>query len=435
MPDSKASIKSEHTGGLHALLRLRLEQYGTFLTPLTAAYPGAPFLNLGQACDAWQPFMVAAGLKSSGMDVTAGTPGDGSEGCASVSVNTVDPADSLKGFAENSHGVISVFLDIDALGIERLTVMIREALRVLKPGGLLIIENRKGEAAAPGATDPPSGLRPVSEKLIRSLVDYCGFQRHCVVEFRMTKKMLRETSLSLDDLVCHLNAAKAIIAQKTADETVLKSFDTAFEGARVLPPAARMERYISELEEKVRNLEIRFREAEKRAYDVWQREISTAIRAQEAETRAHDVWLREKKANVRAQEAEQMLEAIYVSTSWRMTAPLRELSSQAGLLRQGAPARIKAIVKKLILPLAKRIIAFLKLRPGLAGKLLNLSARMGLDAFLRSRYQNLTGHLVPTADPVHRVQPPGVPLDHLTPRARSIYVDLKAAVQSKREAH
>ncbi len=434
MSDRKTSIKIEYTDGLHALLRMRLEQYGPFLTPLRAAYPGAPFLNLGQACEAWQHFMVDAGFKASGMDLTAGKPGDGSEGRTTVSVKKADPAEILKRFAENSHGVISVFRDIDALSVERWGSFIREALRVLKPGGLMIIENRNGEALISGEKDLPSGLRPVSEKLIFSLTDYCGFQRHCVVEFRMTKKMLRETSLSLDDMVCHLNAAKAIIAQKTADETVLKSFDTVFEGGHALPPAFRVERYISELEEKVHDLEIRNREAEKRAYDVWQREINASIQAQEAETRAHDVWLREKKANVRVQEADQMLQAIYVSTSWRMTAPVRWFSSQARLLRQDAPARIKVIVKKLIMPLVKRIISFLKLRPGLAGKLLNLSARMGLDAFLRSRYRNLTGHLVPTADPVHRVAPSGGPLDHLTPRARSIYADLKESVQRNREA-
>ncbi len=121
-------------------------------------------------------------------------------------------------------------------------------------------------------------------------------------------------------------------------------------------------------------------------------------------------------------EKEILLHSIYVSRSWRITAPLRWLGTQITLLRQhGFTGRLKAVIKKIV----RFLIIFLDSRQKLRLYCVVLLRRTGTYNYLRSfYYRHFNQQHLPN-------QP--LTVDKLTPRARQIYNDLKAAIQKNKK--
>lgn len=89
-------------------------------------------------------------------------------------------------------------------------------------------------------------------------------------------------------------------------------------------------------------------------------------------------------AMVRAQ-----LAVMLTSRSWRLTAPLRWVRFQIGLLRsQGLASRLRSLFKKLARALLGRMFRWLETRPRLRRAGAALARRLGLDARLRSLYRH-----------------------------------------------
>ena len=138
-------------------------------------------------------------------------------------------------------------------------------------------------------------------------------------------------------------------------------------------------------------------------------------RSQQAEVRAH-------QAEAMAQQAEMLLNSIYVSRSWRITAPLRWCGHQARMARQqGLSLRLKALIKKNL-----RI---------LAGSGVALIRRFGIYDSLRSFYFLCSGQQDPRNSPseVGQGAVSNAAIDQLSSRARRIYVDLKAAIAQRQK--
>jgi hypothetical protein len=113
------------------------------------------------------------------------------------------------------------------------------------------------------------------------------------------------------------------------------------------------------------------------------------------------------------------LQAVYTSTSWRITAPLRALK---GLAFKLSPQRLKPQIKLLL----RHVALYVNRRPRLH------NAALGL----LNRFPTLKRRLI---SPITSAPRPGtvqenVPseLAHLTPRARQIYADLKQAIEEQR---
>ena len=87
--------------------------------------------------------------------------------------------------------------------------------------------------------------------------------------------------------------------------------------------------------------------------------------------------------------AETELAMIKKSASWRLTAPLRWVRFQIGLLRsQGLASRLRSLFKKLARALLGRMFRWLETRPRLRRAGAALARRLGLEARLRSLYRH-----------------------------------------------
>jgi glycosyltransferase involved in cell wall biosynthesis len=86
-----------------------------------------------------------------------------------------------------------------------------------------------------------------------------------------------------------------------------------------------------------------------------------------------------------AEHRQQLINNLYSSTSWRITAPLRWPVHQVSLLRQhGIKSRIKAFTKRLL----KRLVPFLKTRPRLKACVKNIAYRFRFSNKLISLIRN-----------------------------------------------
>jgi|GEM_PF-1590835 len=388
-------IFKEHVCGVPELFKLRLKQYLPFLMPLSTVYPGTTVLEIGRRCEAWQELLTGIGFRASGADLAA------------------VPADSQI--------VISAFHMIESISLERLFAIFSDALRVLKPGGLLIIETMNANNIKLS-----SDIRPISPLLLSSLAEHCGFARVKTLRFEATRDLLESTCGSLTDVMNVVNSACAIIAQKTADETILKPSNAVFAVGRALNLETRTERYIDQLEVKVRQLETRAEEAETRAYQTWIREKNAVASAQEADVRT-------REAETRAEEARQFLNFVYASRSWRMTEPMRSFVSKWRSVRHGGLAHAKAFIKGMGLPLAKQLLSYINNRTGFRRACKNVLQKIGLYESVQSLYQKYIAWQSSNTQATRKADLPCGPLIYVSPRARMIYADLKAVVEKNRE--
>ncbi len=393
-------IFKEHICGVPELYRLRLKQYLPFLVPLCAAYPGASVLETGRRCEAWQDLLTGIGFRAAGADLAA------------------LPADSQV--------VVSAFHVIESISLEQQLAVFADALKVLKPGGLLIIETMNADKMIPASQKSSSGIRAISPLLLSVLAEHCGFARVKILRFEATRDLLESTYGSLTDVMNVVNSAYAIIAQKKADETILKPSDAAFAAGGALNLETRTERYIDQLEVRVRQLETRAQEAETRAYETWIREKKAVASAREADVRT-------REAETRAEETRQFLNFVYSSRSWRMTEPMRSFVSKLRSVRHGGLAHAKAFIKGLGLPLVKKVLSYINTRTGFRRAFKNVLRKLGLYEPVQSLYQKYIAWQSANTQATRKADVPRGPLIHMSPRARKIYADLKTVVEKSRE--
>jgi FkbM family methyltransferase len=186
------------------------------------------------------------------------------------------------------------------------------------------------------------------------------------------------------------------------------------------------ERRAQEAEAMVKEVEQRASQAEAGAQEAvrqaQQRVAQIEARARKAETRA-------RHAEKRAAQAEASLQEIFSSLSWRVMQPLRQLAGTASLLRDKA----KRLLKRLVAPLLVRSIRFARSRqwlknvvlgwlrkyPRLESRLRRFDAARGLNGASFNKCSNESADGPSMAVPQE--------LMDLSPRAREIYLQLKAA--------
>lgn len=150
-------------------------------------------------------------------------------------------------------------------------------------------------------------------------------------------------------------------------------------------------------------------------------------KAQQAEAKAQQAEAKAQQAQNNSQQYLTELNAVYVSKSWRLTAPLRWVFGQ--IKRQhneGLTVRLKAFVIKIL----RKISHELLIRPRLRKQLIIWSRRLGLDAFLKRMHAK--AHVFSNGMGANESSV-AINLENLSPRAEQIYGDLKRAIEQKKQ--
>lgn len=228
-PDFYHAFEDKYRGS-RDLIKSRLQVYIPFVEPLLAHYPKANTIDLGCGRGEWLELALAAGFDAQGIDLDAGMLAH----CQArqLPARQADALEVLRTLPTSSQAVVSAFHVVEHIDLAQLELLVKESLRVLLPGGLLILESPNSENLTVGTSSfylDPTHNRPVHPQLLSFLVEYAGFARSRVLRLSEDPELLRKRALGLYDVLAGASPDFAVIAQKPAPAEILATFDQVFE--------------------------------------------------------------------------------------------------------------------------------------------------------------------------------------------------------------
>ncbi|MBA1204482.1 methyltransferase domain-containing protein [Pseudomonas capeferrum] len=465
--------------GSRELITQRLEVYLPFLAPLKELYPQARTLDIGCGRGEWIELLLREGYAPEGVDLDDGML----EACRALELpaRKDDALNALRQLPDESLVVVSGFHIAEHVPFPILQDIVAEAMRVLRPAGLLILETPNAESVVVGTNNfyvDPTHERPIPSLLMSFLTEYNDFARSKILRLQEAPGIQDpDRKLGVMDVLAGTSPDYAVIAQKQAAPEVLDIFDPLFEkhyGVSLDELASRYDQLLegrlskiedqmaSDIREMMNRLQIEQTEKLQLIEERFQRERDTLQQnfERERDTQQHD-FERERDTQqhdfererdtlqqsleqakeqaerlqaemnlslsnahnwyLRATTYEQQLEALRRSTAWRITAPLRTVGHV--LLH---PSYIKRSAEQGLRRAAPHARLWLARRPGVERKVLAALQRSPwLMAKLRSLHQaREVGEAADASDPQHGV------IDHapLTPRGRAIEDALRQAM-------
>ena len=165
------------------------------------------------------------------------------------------------------------------------------------------------------------------------------------------------------------------------------------------------------------------------------REMRAIHRAQQAEKKVRELEVQSKEAYRSAQEMEARLQQMYLSRSWRVTAPFRWLMSQARFAGSRLLSIRSRAVNRLAKPMVKKLIVSLQRRPGLWMCGVKTCKAVGAYRVARAFYRrHAPGHIQTTRRAIVRHSSEvasNVPANlRLSPAEARVFNDLKSRVAS-----
>lgn len=169
------------------------------------------------------------GIAAQGVDLDEGML----SACRALDLNvrTQDALSALRDCPDDFLDVVSGFHLAEHLPFEDLQRLVRDSLRVLKPGGLLILETPNPENLLVGTSSfylDPTHQRPIPSQLLAFLAEHYGFARTKTMGLNAIPEIATKSAPSLLDVLHNSFPDYALIAQKTAVPDVMRSFDTVF---------------------------------------------------------------------------------------------------------------------------------------------------------------------------------------------------------------
>ncbi len=336
-PDFYRAFEGRHRGS-RDLIKSRLRFYLPFVEPLRTLHGSARLLDLGCGRGEWLELACSCGLEASGVDLDSGML----DACSALGLNAKagDALQYLKQTPSESQSVISGFHIAEHLPFSDLLAMIHEALRALKPAGLLILETPNPENLIVGTSAfylDPTHNKPLPPPLLSFAIEFAGFHRFKTVRLQQDPRLATQHDLGLVDVLGGVSPDYAIIAQKVGSVSELTLWDAVFDqdyGCTLDDLAARYDGRLMRVETLAAQAMQGAQAVTASAHEVAQ-QTEAAIRQMQmavvqafeaaAEAQANAVSARKtaESATMMAQQATAVLRAIERSGSWRVTAPLR----------------------------------------------------------------------------------------------------------------
>lgn len=226
--DFYRAFEDRHRGSRELILG-RLQVYLPYISPLLQLHSPAKALDLGCGRGEWLQICQAVGFEVHGVDLDAGML----QACQDrgLPVTLGDGISYLQSQADASLSVVSGFHVAEHIPFEQLDLLVREALRALKPGGLLILETPNPENLVVGTVSfylDPTHQRPIPPQLLEFLPSHHGFARIQTLRLQEAQGIQTRQDISLQDVLHGVSPDYAVVSQKAAQPDLMVKFDTAF---------------------------------------------------------------------------------------------------------------------------------------------------------------------------------------------------------------
>jgi SAM-dependent methyltransferase len=408
--------------GSRMVIKTRLSVYLPYLHALQKSYPEAAALDLGCGRGEWLELLGEAGFQAVGVDLDAGML----EATREQGLHTIqgDALRYLKELPPESQAVVSAFHLVEHISFEQLGLLVTEALRVLKPGGLLILETPNCEnllVATQNFYLDPTHDRPIPSSLLRFMAVHAGFDRVKTLGLQEDPSLFDKPKVTLNDVLVGPSPDYAIIAQKGGADALLAPTASLFAndgGLRLGHLLGAYEYRIQQLESLAERAEIRAEQAEAHAQQAEAHAQQVEAQAQQAYAHANEAHIKIAKLTSPLRAARKILSGD-LSPIWRLLALLRTILMGSpvfeGLIRMFKRALGHAVRLATHFPGLRRCaVSVIRYIPGLKPWLLKQH-----DALIESES-------APSGAASSRRSVPRS-FDVLSPRAQRIYGALEAA--------
>jgi O-antigen chain-terminating methyltransferase len=367
MSDQFYRAFEEKFRGSRALIQQRLEVYLPFVQPVCAAYPEALVLDLGCGRGEWLELLQKHAISAMGVDLDTGML----EACQQLNlkVQCQDALDSLKQLQDGSASVISAFHLVEHLPFDHVKDLVAECQRVLKPGGLLIMETPNPEnfmVATQSFYLDPTHLRPIPPDLLAFVPEYLGYEPVKILRLQETAGVKTNPNLSMLDVLTGASPDYAVVAQKAGYTALKSSLQALFDQAFGISGHALLERHRQQANDFSFKLEKSISKIEK---SISKTEILTA------QTKA---------------ELDRVEMRLQKSPSGTYKGVIGSLFLQfLRVAEQGLWTRVVALGNKLLRLLASLSLKFVNSRPILKMRLIEASLKLGIAPVLRKLWRHL----------------------------------------------
>ncbi|MDY0122974.1 class I SAM-dependent methyltransferase [Sulfurimonas sp.] len=292
------SFEDLHRGSRDSIGK-RLEIYLPFITPLKEIHEDPLSVDLGCGRGEWLELVTNHGFKAKGIDLDENMLAECKK--HSFDVECADAITTLNNLPDNSVSVLSAFHLIEHISFSQLKELVLASTRVLKDGGLLILETPNPENIIVSTVDfyiDPTHSRPIPPMLLEFLVMFCGFETYKILRLHGSQSLIETPSkVTLIDVLGGVSPNYAVIAQKKSSAVLQELFKEPFS-----------KEYGTTLNLLAQN------------YDTKQ---DAKLQEHNAKLQEHNAKLQEH--NAKLQELNAKFEALLNSKSWRYTAWLRKL--------------------------------------------------------------------------------------------------------------
>jgi len=208
----------------------RLEVYLPFVTPLIDIYEDLSAIDLGCGRGEWLEILGEVGINARGVDLDQGML----DACIERGfvVELADALSSLRNLPDESQVVVSGFHIVEHVSFVEWRKWINEALRVLKPAGLIIFETPNPEnifVATRGFYLDPTHLNPIPPELLSFAVEFEGFSNVKVLRLQEDKELANSSEIRLTNIIKSVSPDYAVIGQKPANVDLIDKFSSAFD--------------------------------------------------------------------------------------------------------------------------------------------------------------------------------------------------------------
>tara|TARA_Y100000815_G_scaffold131302_1_gene118529 strand:- start:13044 stop:14513 length:1470 start_codon:yes stop_codon:yes gene_type:complete len=149
-----------------------------------------------------------------------------------LTVTTSDAIEFVKRLPDASQLAVSGFHIVEHIPFSELHEIVSESLRVLVPGGLLILETPNPENIVVGSCSfylDPTHERPIPPLLLAFLPEYAGFNRTKILRLQQSPEILSNPSPDLLSVLNGVSPDYAVVAQKDGPAGLLEACEPAFE--------------------------------------------------------------------------------------------------------------------------------------------------------------------------------------------------------------
>jgi O-antigen chain-terminating methyltransferase len=166
----------EHFRGDRQAVKQRLQQYLPIIKKHDAGTAEAPIVDVACGRGEWLELLQEENLHASGVDINQVLVDQCRE--KGLAATHSELTSHLRNLVEQSVGAVSAFHIVEHLEIEALMSFLDQALRVLRPGGLLLLETPNPENVLVGSCNfyfDPTHRNPIPRPVLKFLVESRGF--------------------------------------------------------------------------------------------------------------------------------------------------------------------------------------------------------------------------------------------------------------------